>query len=87
MDAVRFRSVDCGLRPNACEIPLSKPLNFPLGETQESSGNLSSVDLLHCFPGESIELELDFVYAQVNHENAGVGPWLTRLRPLVTLRS
>ena len=32
-----FRSVDCGLRPNASEISLPAPANFPLGEDQVSS--------------------------------------------------
>src|SRR5437660_2278807 len=32
-----FRSVDCGLRPNASETCLPAPANFPLGEVQVSS--------------------------------------------------
>src|SRR5437773_912002 len=34
-----FRSVDCGLRPNASETCLPAPLNFPFGEDHVSSVN------------------------------------------------
>jgi hypothetical protein len=32
-----LRSVDSGLRPNASEISLPAPMNFPFGEDQVSS--------------------------------------------------
>src|SRR2546430_1537267 len=34
-----FKSVDCGLRPNASETSLPAPANFPLGEDHVSSAS------------------------------------------------
>src|SRR5437667_107087 len=47
-----LRSVDSGLRPNASEISLPAPLNFPFGEDHVSSA-IFDVEILRIPPGKA----------------------------------
>src|SRR6516162_4380527 len=81
-----FRSLDSGLRPNATEISLLAPPNFPFGEVHDSSA-ISFMLILRILFSPNEQLETRTAYSKPCNTKEGISrasKWIVGIRVLLT---